>query len=133
MTRVIQVLCVILGLPVLCFFLIMTIPVVLFAVPSIFIGNPLNGFFVLWWGIGGYAIYSTIRAILALGKTPYAINVKYQIGILLGIITFLPLIPLSLSGAMSFGIVSEYITYFAVLSMIPASYLLIYSLIKAKT
>ena len=130
MTRIIQISFVILGLPLICFFLFMAIPVILFALPSTFIGNPLNGIFVLWWGLGGYAIYSTIYAILALNKIPYSLGIRHKIGMALGIISFLPLIPLSLSGEVGFGVTSKYIVPFSVLALIPTCSLLSYSLIK---
>ncbi len=127
MKRVMQFLCVLLGVPMTCFFLVMTIPVVLFAVPSVFIGNPLNILFVVWWGIGGYGIYSYIRATMKLSQAPFVPDEKHQIRVLLGILSFLPLIPLTLSGEIGFAKVSKYIIMLSAIGLIPACYLLVHS------
>ena len=92
-------------------------------------GNPLNAIFVIWWAVGGYGIYAGIRATIALGKVPFSLDRKYQIGILMGIISFLPLIVL-LSIDRGFG-TSKFIVLAAV-GLIPACYLFIYSIMVQK-
>ena len=121
-----------LGLPTVAFFGVMTIPVMLFALPSVFAGNPLNLLFVLWWGIGGYGLYSCIRAILAFGKPNLALPLSRKIGIALGILTFLPLVPFSLTGDIEYGPVGTVIMRGAVLGLVPAGILLFLSLRKPK-
>lgn len=121
------------GLPTIIFFCVMTIPVVLFALPSVFIGNPLNLLFVIWWGIGAYGIWSGICAAIAYGEPNYSLCLRHQIGIILGILAFLPVIPLSYSGEIGFGIIVTYIIRFSFLGLLPAGVLLISSLNKPKT
>lgn len=127
--RAIQVAFALFGVPIFCFFLVLTLPVVFFAIPGTFIDNPLNGIFVLWWGTGGYAIYSAIRAILLLDEYPYLLKARYKTGIILGIVSFLPFLPLSLLGKAEFG---EWVASFAFLGLIPAFLLLLYSFVKPK-
>ena len=108
----------------------MTIPVLLFALPSVFIGNPLNVFFVLWWGLGAYGIHSGIFAVIAFGKPNYVLHTAQKVGISLGILSFMPLIPLTLKGEIALGTASACIVSLAILGLVPAIMLLLLSFRK---
>ena len=127
MKRLLQIIFLLMALPTIIFFCVMTIPVVLFALPSVFIGNPLNLLFVIWWGIGAYGIWSGIRAAIAFGEPNYTLSQRHQTGIILGILAFLPVIPLSCSGQIGFGATSTYIIRSSFLGILPAVILLISS------
>ena len=128
--RLTQIAFSLLGLPSVLFFCIMTIPVMLFALPSVFIGNPLNILFVIWWGMGAYGIYSGICATVAFGESPFTLPLRQQIGISSGILAYIPLISVSLSGEIGFGAISTFMIRISFLGLLPAGILLALSLKK---
>ena len=128
MKRLLQIIFLLMALPTIILFCVMTIPVVLFALPSVFIGNPLNLLFVIWWGIGAYGIWSGIRAAISFFREHnYRLSQRHQTGIILGILAFLPIIPLSYSGQIGFEAISTYIIRSSFLGILPAVMLLISS------
>jgi len=130
MKRFFQIFLFLLGLPTIIFFCVMSIPVLMFALPAVVFGNPFNLFYVIWWGIGAYGIWSGIRAAIAYGKPDYILEYRYRIGIVLGIVAFLPVMPLAFSRQIGFGPVSSFIIRLAFLGLFPASILLLLSFKK---
>ena len=112
------------GIPTLLFFMMMTVPVIFFALPSVFIGNPLNILFVIWWAVGGYGIYSGIYACIALDRPLYVLPIAKRIGIALGILAYTPLISFSFQGYIGFGVISIFVIRLAFLGLVPAIVLL---------
>ena len=125
MLPLVRIVMIAMSLPVLMFFCTMTLPVFIFAVPSIFSGSPLNVVFVAAWILGGYGIYSGAIAIASVGNSPYLLKNKYKIGILLGVLIFIPLIIVSPSKEIKLGW-----RYLAFMSILPACLLLIFSTVN---
>jgi len=131
MKRIFQIFLFLLGLPTIIFFCAMSISVLLFALPAVIFGNPLNLFYVIWWGIGAYGIWSGIHAAIAYGKPDYTIGLWCRIGIFLGIFSLIPIMPAALAGNFASDSMS-YITLLAFLGLIPACILLYLSFMKSK-
>ena len=123
MKLIVKFLLVVMSLPLWAFFCFMTIPVMVFALPSVFIGNPLNIIFVIVWVAGGFSLYSGICAITLVGMKPYVLRKRDQIGIGIGLVIFIPLTLLSPSKDLGWVVRS-----LSFVGIFPSCLLLIYSI-----
>lgn len=125
MRRIAQAVLVALSLPAVVFCCVSTIPIILFALPAVFFGNPLNLLYVLWWAMGVFGIYSGIHGVIAFGRSPYELSRCHQIGLLSAIIACTPLLG-SLFDKREVAIDS--ISGLVLLGLLPAGFLFVRSI-----
>src|SRR5687767_2257638 len=78
-------------LPMVGLYVVLSFGVLLYALPAIFVGNPLNAVFVVWWLLGSFGLFALVQS-CATYRSASPLQRWQRVGLIVGALLTFPLV-----------------------------------------